>query len=272
MMTIPQWMSETLATLRESFDPISDTLDIAIVAVTVYWGLVILQGTRARQLMLGLLLVVFAYVMSQQLELPMVSFLLENFLSWGVLIVIVIFQRDIRRALTKVGLRVFRTDSSEELQAIEEIVRACQALSQRRTGALLVLQRELELDEHMELGTTLDATLSRNLLMSIFMPPSPLHDGAVIVREGRIAAAGCILPLALGDHLPSSLGTRHRAALGLSEETDATILVVSEETSTISIAANGRLYRPLTADQVRDVLTGAVGRLETLGVPASAED
>jgi diadenylate cyclase len=259
MNEIYAWFAESLSTLLESFDPVRDTLDIAIVTCAVYWVLMLIKGTRAEQMMLGLLIVVLAWLVSVQLELPTVSFILDNFLSWGVLIVIVIFQRDIRRALTRVGLGVFAGNSGEGLQAIEEVVRACQALVQRRVGALLVMQREMELEEHMELGTRIDAELSRDLLLALFLPYSPLHDGAVIIREGRISAAGCILPLALGANVPHELGTRHRAALGIAEESDALAIVVSEETGRISLVRGGEIFPDLDGPQLRQLLIQLTG-------------
>ena len=259
MNAIYGWFAESFSTLLESFDPLRDTLDIAIVTCAVYWLLMLIKGTRAEQMMLGLLIVVLAWLVSVQLELPTVSFILDNFLSWGVLIVIVIFQRDIRRALTRVGLGVFAGSSGEGLLAIEEVVRACQALVQRRVGALLVMQREMELEEHMELGTRLDAELSRDLLLALFLPYSPLHDGAVIIRDGRILAAGCILPLALGSNVPHELGTRHRAALGIAEESDALAIVVSEETGRISLVRGGEIFPDLDGPQLRQLLLQLTG-------------
>ena len=268
------WISESFSTLSESFDPIRDTLDIAIVAFAVYWLLLLIKGTRAEQMMAGLLIVVLFWLISVQAELATVSFVLDNFLSWGVLIVIVIFQRDIRRALTRVGLGVFSSNTGHGVQAIEEIVRACQALAQRRVGALLVIQRDLELEEHMELGTRIDASLSRDLLLALFLPYSPLHDGAVIVRESRIAAAGCILPLALGANIPTTLGTRHRAALGIAEESDAIAVVVSEETGRISLVHEGRILEDLDGPQLRQLLlqlTGVVQEPQAGGEAAPAD-
>jgi len=257
--TLIDWLAESFSTLSESFDPVRDTLDIALVALAVYWLLVLIKGTRAEQMMAGLLIVVLFWLISVQAELATVSFILDNFLSWGVLIVIVIFQGDIRRALTRVGLGVFSSHGGHDVQAIEEIVRACQALAQRRVGALLVMQREIELEEHMELGTRIDAALSRDLLMSLFLPYSPLHDGAVVIRESRIAAAGCILPLALGASIPSTLGTRHRAALGIAEESDAIAVVVSEETGRISVVRGNQIVEDLDGPQLRQILLESTG-------------
>jgi diadenylate cyclase len=273
-----EWLSTVLATLAGNYHPIWDTLDIALVAMSVYWLLLLIKGTRAEQMILGLLIVVLAWLVSQQAQLATLGFILDNFLSWGVLIVIVIFQGDIRRGLTRVGGGVFAAPSRHKVQSIEEMVRAAQALSQRRVGALIVVQREIELEEFTELGTRLDAELSRDLLIALFLPYSPLHDGAVMVRENRVSAAGCILPLAMRSNLPSSLGTRHRAALGISEETDAIAIVVSEETGRISLFCAGEIRSELDGPNLRQVLltlTGLVREVEaeaSVAAPAREEE
>jgi diadenylate cyclase len=223
---------------------------------------------------LGLLLLVLAWLVSQQAQLATLGFILDNFLSWGVLIFIVIFQADIRRALTRVGRGWIATGPGHQMPAIEEIVRACQALAQRRVGALLVVAREIELEEYMELGKRIDGELTRELLISLFLPYSPLHDGAVIVRESRIAAAGCILPLALRGNLPSTLGTRHRAALGIAEESDAVAVVVSEETGRISLVCGTEIHEDLDPANLRQLLlryTGLLREEEEDGDPAAAQ-
>ena len=163
------------------------------------------------------------------------SWILDNFLASAVLIIIVLFQADIRRALARVGGGVFpRMAERQESQVLEEVVRAAQTLAQRRVGALVVFERETRLEDLIQIGTPLDAAVTKDLLVSIFLPYSPLHDGAVVIQSGRIAFAGCILPLTLRADLPEGLGTRHRAALGITEETDAVVIVVSEETASIS--------------------------------------
>jgi uncharacterized protein (TIGR00159 family) len=253
------WLSDLGAMLSDNFHPVWDTLDIAVVACVVYWLLLLIRGTRAAQMTLGLLVLVLVWILSEQLELATLGFLLDNFLTWGVLIVIVIFQADIRRALLRVGGGLFQAAPRQEAQAIEEIVRACQALAQRRVGSLVVLEREVPLEEYLELGTRLDAELTRDLLIALFLPYSPLHDGAVVVREGRVAAAGCILPLALRGNLPGSLGTRHRAALGIAEETDAIAIVVSEETGRISLIASGEMLEDLDAPNLRQAMLRVAG-------------
>jgi uncharacterized protein (TIGR00159 family) len=207
------------------------------------------------------------WIASEQLELATLGFLLDYFLRWGVLIVIVIFQADIRRALTRVGRGLFRTPSRQKTQVAEEVVRACQSLAQRRVGALIVLERETSLEEHLELGTRLDAALSREMLVSIFLPYSPLHDGAVVIRENRIAAAGCILPLALRANMPSVLGTRHRAAVGIAEETDAVAVVVSEETGKISLVATEEVLEDLDGARLRQALLRLTGNAVSPAAP-----
>jgi uncharacterized protein (TIGR00159 family) len=271
------WLVAIWTTLSENYHWFWDTLDIALVACGIYWMLILIRGTRAAQMSLGLLALVLVWILSEQLQLATLGFLLDNFLSWGVLIVIVIFQADIRRALTRVGRGIFRTPTRQETQATEEVVRACQSLAQRRVGALIVLERESSLEDHLELGTRLDAELSRELLVSIFLPYSPLHDGSVVVRENRVAAAGCILPLALRPNLANTLGTRHRAALGIAEETDAIAVVVSEETGKISLVAGGEVLEDLDGPRLRQALlrlTGKVGeppRLAEGGLPKEAQ-
>ncbi|MEE8558493.1 MAG: diadenylate cyclase CdaA, partial [Myxococcota bacterium] len=255
------WLVSIWTALSENYHWLWDTLDIVLVACGIYWLLLLIRGTRAAQMTLGLLSLVLVWILSEQLQLQTTSFLLDNFLRWGVLIVIVIFQADIRRGLARVGRGLFRGPSRQATQAIEEIVRACQALSQRRVGALIVLERDTSLEEHLELGTPLDAELSRELLVSIFLPYSPLHDGSVIVRESRIAAAGCILPLALRATISSALGTRHRAAVGIAEETDAVAVVVSEETGRITLVAGGDVLEDLDGPRLRQSLLRLTGKM-----------
>jgi uncharacterized protein (TIGR00159 family) len=255
------WLSDLWSTLSENFHPFFDTLDILIVATAIYWLLLLIRGTRAAQMTLGLLFIVLVWLLSEQLELATANFILDKFLSWGVLIVIVIFQADIRRALTRVGRGLFQAPREQGPQMIQEIVRACEALSQRRVGALIVLERETSLDDHMELGTHIDAELSRELLISLFLPYSPLHDGAVVVREARISAAGCILPVALRPGIPSTFGTRHRAAFGIADESDAIAIVVSEETGRISVVSGGAIQQDLDGAQLRQTLLSLTGNL-----------
>ena len=251
--------------LVSNFDPFSDTIDILLVAFGIYWLLLLIRGTRAVQILVGLLLLIGAYLASQAFGLQTVSFVLDNFLGSAVIIIIVLFQADIRRALARVGRGFFPSQSArQESQLVEEVVRAAQTLAQKRVGALFVLGRETGLDDLIEAGTPLDAAVSKEILISIFLPYSPLHDGAVVIQDGRIAFAGSILPLTLRADLPEGLGTRHRAALGITEESDAVVVVVSEETASISVVVAGQLISGLEAPQLRvtlrDLLTS--GRRE----------
>ncbi len=267
------WLFERWEAFSENFNVWQDTLDILVVAWAVYWLLMRIKGTRAAQMALGLLILVLAWRLSDLLELATVSFLLDNFLSSGLLILIVIFQADIRRALTRVGRGLFASARTQEAHTIEEIVRACQALAQRRVGALVAIERDVQIDEFVEQGTVVDAELSRDLLISLFLPYSPLHDGAAVVRRDRIASAGCILPLAMRGNVPGSLGTRHRAAIGITEETDALVVVVSEETGRISLVMGGEIREDLDGPHLRQALLEATGgaREPEVAKPAEGE-
>ncbi|MDJ0865597.1 MAG: diadenylate cyclase CdaA [Myxococcota bacterium] len=247
-----------------NYDPLRDTLDIALVAFAIYWLLVLIRGTRAVQILLGLIILIGASLASQTFELRTIQWILENFLGSAVIIIIVLFQHDIRRALARMGGGFFPTMSRrEETQILEEIVRAAQTLAQRRVGALVVLERETHLSDLIEAGTPIDAAVSKELLISLFLPYSPLHDGAAVVQDGRVAFAGCILPLTLREDLPEGVGTRHRAAVGITEESDAVVVVVSEETSTLSVVFGGEMVRDLDGPRLReilrDILTGEQG-------------
>lgn len=237
------------------YDPVRDTIDIALVTLAVYWLLLLIRGTRAVQILIGLLLLLGASLASQAFELTTLQWILDNFLASAVLIIIVLFQADIRRALARVGRGVFPSVASrEDTQVVEEVARAAQALAQRGYGALIVVERETPLSDLIEAGTTIDAAVKRDLLVSLFLPQSPLHDGAVVLQGGRIAQAGCILPLTLRDELPEGLGTRHRAAVGITEESDAVVVVVSEETRALSLVVGGVLAHGLDGARLRDVL------------------
>ena len=241
--------------LRTSFDPIRDTLDIALVTLAVYWVLLLIKGTRAVQILAGLGSLIAARLVAEIGQLATLSWILDTFFFWGVIIIVVIFQADIRRALARMGRGLFpRIAEHQESQLLEEIVRAAQILAQKRVGALVALERESRLEDLIEAGTPLDAVVSKELLTAIFLPYSPLHDGAVLVGGGRITHAGCILPLTLRTDLPEGVGTRHRAAVGITEETDAVVIVVSEETAAISVVVGGELIHGLDAPHLREVL------------------
>ncbi|RIL04733.1 MAG: TIGR00159 family protein [Proteobacteria bacterium] len=236
------------------FDPVRDTIDIALVTLAVYWMLLLIRGTRAVQILIGLMLLLAASLASQAFELTTLQWILDNFLASAVLIIIVLFQADIRRALARVGRGVFPVAKREETQLAEEVARAAQSLAQKGVGALFVIERETHLSDLIEAGTPIDAAVKRDLLVALFLPQSPLHDGAVVIQGGRIAQAGCILPLTLREDLPEGVGTRHRAAVGITEESDAVVIVVSEETRALSLVVGGRLVRGLDGARLREVL------------------
>ena len=237
------------------FDPYRDTVDILLVTAGIYWLLLLIRGTRAVQILVGLTVLFAANLASQIFQLVTLRSILENFLGSAVVIIVIIFQYDIRRALARVGRGVFTAVTAhEESQIVEEVVRSAQILAKRRLGALIVLERESSLVDQIEAGMPVDAAVSKELLTSLFLPQSPLHDGAVVIQGGRIAYAGCILPLTLRADLPEGLGTRHRAGLGLTEETDAVVVVVSEETASISVVMGGEIVSGLDTPRLRVVL------------------
>ncbi len=240
-----------------------DLLDILVVSVLVYEVLKLIRGTRAVQMALGVSFFVALFYGSRWAHLETVNWLIRNVLSYIVFAMIVLFQTDIRRALAHLGrapvLRYFAQAESEE-DSIEELVVAAGMLAAQRTGAIIVIERQIGLRNYVEGGIPLDATMTYDLLLSIFQPSSPLHDGAVIVQEDRIAAAACFLPLTVNPRLAKELGSRHRAAIGLTEENDAVAIVVSEETGNISLVSDGAIERPLTVAQLRERLKTLVLR------------
>ena len=239
---------------------LADAADILIIAVLTYWVINLIRGTRAVPMLIGLGVVAAIYTTSQYFELYTLSWILREFLSSLLLLIVVIFQSDIRRALTQVGRGTFfGGDRRQRTQMIDEVTRAAVLLAAKRIGALMVLEREIGLNEYLEAGTPVNARVSRELIASIFLPQSPIHDGAVIVRHGRIAAAGCFLPLTVNPTVSKSLGSRHRAAIGISEETDAAVVVVSEEEGTISLVREGRITRDIDAGTLRTTLAQLAG-------------
>ena len=233
-----------------------DFLDIALMSVVLYRLLLILKGTKAVQMLIGLGILLLASLASRYLELYTIDWLVQSFWAQIVIAIIVLFQPEIRRALAHIGEAQFLTfTKAEELKSLEEIVRASVSLANKKIGALIVIERETSLKDFIEVGTPLDARVSRELLASIFHPTSPIHDGAVIIKGNRIAAAGCFLPITLSSELSKALGTRHRAGIGLTEETDAVAIIVSEETGFISMAMDGRLETKLDMGTMRELLT-----------------
>jgi len=243
-------MLELLSNFR-----IQDAVDIVLIAFVVYHIIDLIRGTRAAQMLLGLAVVFLTYLSSQYFDLYTLNWILDNFLSSFLLLIVVIFQNDIRRVLTQVGAgSLFGRDRRMEHQSLEEVIRSVVGLAAKRIGALIVFEREVGLNEYIEVGTRLDAQVSRELVQSIFLPTSPIHDGALIVQKGRMTAAGCFLPLTTNPSVSKTLGTRHRAAIGLTEETDAVVVVVSEEEGSISLVREGRITRDLDAGTLRATL------------------
>lgn len=224
-----------------------DLLDILLIAGGVYWIISLIRGTRAVQMLLGLVVVFLTYLASQYFELYTLNWVLDNFLSSILLVIVVLFQNDIRRALTEVGRGSLFGVGEHAVYGpvLEEVTKAAVSLAGKRIGALIVLEREVGLNEYIEVGTRLDARVSKEILCSIFPTTSPLHDGAVVIQRGRITSAGCFLPLTTNPSVSKMFGTRHRAALGLTEETDAVVVVVSEEEGTVSLVREGRITRDL---------------------------
>jgi uncharacterized protein (TIGR00159 family) len=231
-----------------------DVADIVVVSLVVYELLMLIRGTRAVQMALGVAVVVGLFYLSGWSHLETVNFLVRNFAGYVVFAVIVLFQADIRRALAHLGRAPFfryfaKVESAEE--SIEELIVASGLLSAKRIGAIIAIERQIGLRNYIEGGIPLDAVLTYDLLTSVFQPSSPLHDGAVIVQADRIAAAACFLPLTVNPKLSKELGSRHRAAIGLTEECDAVAIVVSEETGMVSVVVDGRIERDLTPDALR---------------------
>jgi diadenylate cyclase len=235
----------------------NDTVDIALVYYLFYRLLLLIKGTRAFQMLVGLGLIVLVLITSQTFEFYTLDWLIHSFWSQIVLAVVILFQPEIRRTLARVGERpLFRSLSTVEgSKFIEETVKAAISMANKRIGALIVLERDSDLTTIVEMGTELDAKVTKELLVSIFLPYSPIHDGAAIIRSGRIVAAGCFLPLTLSSNLSKALGTRHRAAVGLTEEADAVVVVVSEETGEISVVRDGSIEHNVDASALRTTLS-----------------
>jgi diadenylate cyclase len=231
-----------------------DVLDILIVAYVIYRIALLIRATRTAQMVIGLGIVAGAFVGSQMLGLFTLNWLLNNFFGSLIVILVVIFQADIRRALTGLGARSFFTARTNVANVAQELAAAAAWLSARRIGALIVLEQEVGLQEFVETGRMIDGRVSPELLETIFMRGSPLHDGAAIIKGDRVVAAACLLPLSANPNVSLALGTRHRAAIGLTEDNDAVVLVVSEEDGTVSIARNGQLRRGLDANAVVETL------------------
>ncbi len=232
-------------------------IDIAIIAMIIYRLLLLIRGTRAMQMVLGILMTIgFAFFISQVYPLTTLKWLMDKFYSSIIIIIVILFQEDIRRVLSRMGKKtVFPTqEQASSRQVLDDIARAATGLAGKKIGALIVIERNIILSRYVDIGVLIDARISKELLVSIFHPTSPIHDGAVIIQQGRIAAAGCFLPLTRDEDVDPNFGTRHRAAIGISQETDALALAVSEETSTISLMVDGKVSRNLDGKELRRLL------------------
>lgn len=240
---------------------IADVVDILLVAYLIYKLIMLIRKTNSSRLARGIVLILIALWLSGVLKLTMINRLLQRTVELGLIALVILFQPELRRLLERMGSKtipsLFGVKQLEHLTTETEIaqtIMACTALSETHTGALIVFERTHMLEEQMRSGTVINADVSAELLKNIFYPKAPLHDGAVIVRSGRIAAAGCVLPLTTNTNLSPDLGTRHRAGIGMSEHSDAVVVIVSEETGSISVAMDGMLKRRLTVETFEAIL------------------
>ena len=262
-MTDHVWLNHLIGNIRGM--GINDYLDIVVVAFLIYYLVKLIKETRAMQLLKGMAFILIVYVVAALAELQTLQFIMNTVISTGVLALIILFQPELRRVLERVaqtqlsGLKKFfgASDSrtveyfEETSNCIDVVSEACKSLSKTRTGALMVFERETKLGEIIKTGTVVDAEPSTELIGNLFYVNTPLHDGAMVIREGRLYASGCFLPLSQNYTISKEMGTRHRAALGMSENSDAVVVVVSEETGTISIAENGVIERNFTPENLR---------------------
>ncbi|HPE95597.1 MAG TPA: diadenylate cyclase CdaA [Bacillota bacterium] len=249
-----------------------DIIDIIIVALAFYYAFKFMRERRAGKLALGIVLLVALLLLSDLLELSSLKFILTNFFQIGLIAIIVLFSPELRSALEKIGtgsVKSFRSKDAQKDEYLSEVCAAAESLSLEKTGALIVIERSTRLGDIIKTGTVIDAQPSSFLICNIFYPKAPLHDGALIIREGRLHAAGCWLPLSTNNDIIKNLGTRHRAGIGMSENSDAVILIVSEETGIISVAVDGELRRGFSKSTLAEYLRslvedeGAVGKIKT---------
>lgn len=255
-------MDQFMEFIRELFYNIriQDFFDIAIVAYVFYRAIGLIKETRAGQLIRGIILILLATQISEWIGLYTIHWILRNTMTVGVIALIVVFQPELRRALEHLGRSRFfsnffdKQSDDQPTKTIEEIIKAVQVLAKEKTGALIVLERETKLGDVIETGIKMDALVSGELLVNTFIPNTPLHDGAMIIREDRIMASGCFLPLTENQNLSKQPGTRHRAGLGITESSDALVVIVSEETGIISLAMDGKLSRYLDIKSLKQIL------------------
>lgn len=241
------------------FDYIANIIDILLVWYVIYKLLMVIRGTKAVQVLKGIIVILIARNLSTFLGLSTLDWIMEQVMNWGVLALIIIFQPEIRRALEQLGRgklfsRSTMQEEEEQSRIIDAIVTATSYMAKRRIGALISIERETGLSDYIETGIPLNSEISSELLINIFIPNTPLHDGAVILQKNQVAAAACYLPLSESPFISKELGTRHRAALGISEVTDSLTIVVSEETGAISLTKNSELHRDLKLDRFKELL------------------
>ncbi|WP_214829316.1 diadenylate cyclase CdaA [Exiguobacterium algae] len=242
------------------YDYLNDVLDILVVTYVIYKLMMIVRGTKAVQLIKGISIILVSWFLSGFFGLKTLQFLLNQVITYGLLGIIIIFQPELRRGLEHLGRtsnlfgRAGTSDEEQQRQMIEAIVSSAQYMSKRRIGALIAIERDTGLNEYVETGIRMDSYITSQLIINLFIPNTPLHDGAMIIQDGKIAAAACYLPLSESPHIDKALGTRHRAAIGVSEVTDSVTLTVSEETGAVSLAIAGRLYRELDEEALRNKL------------------
>ena len=238
-------------------------LDIAIVAVIVYYVYVLIKKTRAVQIFKGFLILLLLLALSEILNLVILNFILKNFLTYGMILIIIVFQPELRSALEKLGRRNFTNifdfdDKLRDKHVISEIVKAVEIMSLKKIGALIVIEQSTKIDDIIREGVDISAKVSSELIQTIFNPRTPLHDGAIIIEKNQIKAAKCVLPLASENVVPRNVGTRHRAAIGMSEVSDSLVIVVSEETGTISFVEDGKIKRDLNGDKLSSLLIRSI--------------
>ena len=254
-----------LSNIKNAFDLSSPfrvvmlILDVAIVAVVVYYIYVLIKKTRAVQIFKGFLIILALLAVSELLDLVILNFILENFLTYGMILMIIVFQPELRSALEKLGRKNFTNifdfdDKIRDKQVISEIVKAVEIMSLKKIGAIIVIEQSTKINDIIREGVDLSAKVSSELIQTIFNPRTPLHDGAVIIENNQIKAAKCVLPLASENMVPRNVGTRHRAAIGMSEVSDALVIVVSEETGIISFVEDGKMKRDLNGDKLSSIL------------------
>ena len=267
-------IQEFFSNLRSTFPTVSlwDIIDILLVAVLIYYVINLIWNTSARRIAWAIVMLLAATLLTDLLNLHAVNYLLDRVLQLGFVALVIVFQPELRRLLERVGSRgtvknlIGLTQGpapTDSVEAIDQIVQACESMSNERVGALIVFERANSLEQIAATGTRVDAAVSQELIRNIFFPKAPLHDGAAIIRNFRVCAAGCILPLTKNNDISSSLGTRHRAAIGMSEQSDALVIVVSEETGAISVAEKGNLRRNISDGDLREILSNSFSYEDT---------